>query len=375
MTRTLLTLLFAMSLSGCAMRNWLFPPAPFSDRSPCAISPGISKEQLVVHLNKNVQGSATGMTSGLASWRSTNVKISATGMPPGISAPASIAVEAPRNFRLRVSVPLGGGEALDMGSNTEQFWFWAMDAQPQQVLTVSHEDLPAVQREMGVPFHPDWLMEVLGVIPIDGSKFVLAHGRADAPTLELISESISPAGEKTKKVIRIDPCHGIIREHALYNSHGRIIARAALADHRIDPTTGVVVPHVVSFDWPDMKQSMKMVFGTVELNPPPMPLSAWQVPHKPGTPQVDLRNMLGSRGRQQPSLYGVHSPFGIVPPQDASSVEQAAHFDTPDSSAGVKTFADDTSWADEPPAQPPAGGISRAHLTRRAINPFARPPQ
>jgi hypothetical protein len=183
----ILALLTGLSgLSGCSLRNWLFPP-PFSDRAPCAISPSITKDQLVTHLNRNIQGSAT--SSGIASWRSTNAKITATGMPPGISVPASIAVEAPRNFRLRVSEPLTRAEALDMGSNHDEFWFWAKDAQPQQVLTISHSDLPAAQRELRVPFDPDWLMEVLGVIPIDASKVTMTRGRADAPTLELISET------------------------------------------------------------------------------------------------------------------------------------------------------------------------------------------
>src|SRR5690606_29663245 len=132
----MLALLTGLSgLSGCSLRNWLFPP-PFSDRAPCAISPSISKDQLVAHLNRNIQGSAT--TSGIAAWRSTNAKITATGMPPGISVPATIAVEAPRNFRLRVSEPLTRVEALDMGSNRQEFWFWARDAQPPQVVTISH---------------------------------------------------------------------------------------------------------------------------------------------------------------------------------------------------------------------------------------------
>jgi hypothetical protein len=379
MTRILLTWALATSLCGCTLRNWMFPPAPFSDRAPCAISPSITKEHLVAHLNKNIQGSAT--TSGIASWRSTNVKITATGMPPGISVPASIAVEAPRNFRLRVSEPLTRVEALDMGSNRDQFWFWAKDAQPQQVLTISHSDLPAAQRELRVPFDPDWLMEVLGVIPIDASQVTLTRGRADAPTLELISETPTRDGMPIRKVIRIDACHGIIREHALYDSRGVLIARAALADHRIDPQTGLILPRIVSFDWPAMRQSMKMVLGNVELNPAQTPAAVWQVPDKPGAPCFDLSQMLGGQGRRHPSLYGAGSPFGILPPPDESA---AAHFEDRDADGtgaaaevptGQTTFEPGVRWDESAPAwAEPIQRASRDHLSRRPANPFAPEP-
>lgn len=315
MTRILWTFLLVASLSGCgAVRNRFFAPDPWGGQ--CALPPNITKDQLVARLNENIQGSAT--SSGIAAWRSTNVKITATGMPPGISVPASIAVEAPRNFRLRVSEPLTRVEALDMGSNHELFWFWAKDSQPAQVITVSHDALPDAQRELKVPFHPDWLMEVFGVIPIDGTKYAMRPARPGQPTLDLVAENLSPGGATTTKVIRVDSCHGRVLEHALYDSRGVLIARAALADHRIDKTTGIVVPHVVSFFWPAMQQSMKMVLGTIELNPPHMPGSAWQVPHKPGTPHFDLSQVLSGE-RENPSIYGVGSPFGIVPPPETAA--------------------------------------------------------
>ena len=374
MTRVPLMLILALSLSGCALRSWMFPPAPFSERAPCAIPPSMTKEQLVQHLNKNIQGSAT--SSGLASWRSVSCKITATGMPAGMSVPASIAVEAPRNFRLIVSVPLTRAEALDMGSNHEHFWLWAKDAQPQQVITVSHDDLPSAQQQLRVPFDPDWLMEVLGVIPIDPTKFTLKRGRADAPTYELISESLDTAGEVKKKVIRVDVCHGIIREHALYDGRGILIARAALADHRIDQATGLIVPHVISFDWPAMQQSMKIIFGGVELNPSQMPSQLWTVPQKPGAPRMDLSTLLGNRGHAHPSLYGVGSPFGIMPPPEEWAIDQAS-FESDDTSHTMSrtTFETGIDWDDEQYAvhwaddeQP---GASRVHLTHPEIRTAA----
>jgi hypothetical protein len=372
LSRILLTLALLTSTSLCGCR-WLPTWPSWPGRKTCVISPSITKEQLVAHLNRNIQGSTT--NSGMASWRCTSVKITTSGMPPGISVPASIAVEAPRNFRLRVSEPLTRVEALDMGSNQEEFWFWAKDAHPPQVVTISHTDLPAAQRELRVPFDPDWLMEVLGVIPIDASKVTLSQGRVDAPTLELVSQAPSVDGTPVKKVIRVDACTGFIREHALYDSRGVLIARAALADHRIDQPTGLVVPHVVSFDWPAMRQTMKMVLGNVELNPDRIPLTVWQVPHKPGAPRFDLSQMLGGGGQRHPSLYGAGSPFGIVPPQEESV---PVHFEdrdgtgaAADAPAGQTTFQQGVWWEDsEADRSEPIHRASRDHLTRRPINPF-----
>jgi hypothetical protein len=372
MTRILLILGLTASMLGCQwapLRHW------WPHRAPCAISPSISKEHLVQHLNRNIQGTTT--SSGIASWRCTNVKITATGMPPGISVPATIAVEAPRNLRLRVSEPLTRVEALDMGSNAEEFWFWAKDAHPPQVVTISHSDLPAAQRELHVPFDPDWLMEVLGVIPLDPAKVTLTSGRVDAPTLELISQTPTVDGTPIKKVVRVDACTGFIREHALYDSRGVLIARAALGDHHIDPQTGLVMPRVISFDWPAMHQSMKLVLGTVELNPSSTPASVWQVPHKPGAPRFDLSQVLGTGGRQHASPYGAASPFGIVPPrQQPASFQSAPSGDTgtaqPASSAQT-TFEPGVWWQDE--GTESIQRVSREHLSRRNVSPAEAVPQ
>ena len=369
MIRTLLMLTIVFSGSGCALQNWMFPPADFGPRAPCRLSPQVTKDQLVEYLNKNIQGSPT--SSGIASWRSTNVKISATGMPPGISAPASIAVEAPRNFRLRVSEPLTRAESVDMGSNLGHFWFWAKDAEPQRVITVSHDDLPSAQRDLRVPFHPDWLMEVFGVIPLDPAKFTLRAGPTHEPTLELISHAMSAAGEPQRKVIRIDGCHGIIREHALYDGHGVMIARAALADHRIDAETGLVVPHVIRFDWVTMRQQMTLEFGSVELNPPAMPPQAWQIPNKSNSPRLDLSQVLKERRQGHPALRGFAGPFGIVPPQSGVTYRTVEHREFSDRSAASQ-FGDEPDFRPSPPAD---GGDHPGLATLNETPPESEPPK
>ncbi len=307
MRRIALLLMLSGTLlqAGCVFSGWLKPRPPFGKGSPCVLQPGASKEHIVAHLNSNIVGGEH--SGGLASWRSTHVRLSLKGVPMAL--PASIAVEAPRNFRLRVSEPIGRGDMVDMGSNQTDFWFWAKDAQPRNVITASHEQLPYVQQQMQIPCQPDWLMEVLGVIPIDASEVTLRHPDPSSPLVELVSTHMSPAGQKITKVIRVDSCHGIVREHALHDSRGVIIARAALADHRVDPTSQLTIPHTIQIDWPEMDQQLTMRLEHVEINPPPMPAQAWMIPVKPGYPTVDIVQLIGGTTPMAgPQLRG-----GVVP--------------------------------------------------------------
>ncbi len=303
-SRLILMALASMVFSGCAMNNWLFPPAPFSDRSPCALPPGASKEHIVQHINRNIQGTVA--NSGLASWMSSNVKLSLGGMP--VTLPAQIAVESPRNFRLRVSAPIGGAELVDMGSNPEQFWFWVKDSPHRHVIVASHDDLPIAQQQMNIPFHPDWLMEVMGVIPIDSSNVKLNRSNPESPLVDLVSEHPSPSGEKVRKVIRVNSCHGIVVEHALYDSRNMLIASARLGNHRKDDKTGIITPRIIRLDWPEMRQQLTMEFADMQINPTHgMSETFWELPEKPNYPPLNLTTLLNN-----PHGAGF-SPFGVAP--------------------------------------------------------------
>lgn len=297
-SRLIVIALLSLAFSGCAINNWLFPPAPFSDRAPCALPQGASKEHIVQHINRNILGSES--QSGLKSWRSTSVKLTVRGAP--MTAPAHIEVEAPDHFRLRVSAPAIGTELVDMGSNSEQFWFWAKDV--PNVILASHDDLPMAQQLTKVPFHPDWVMEVLGVIPIDATGMRLSKPNPESPLVDLVQELPSPAGGTIRKVVRVNSCHGIIVEHALYDARNLLIASARLGNHRIDETTGIVTPRLIRLDFPQMQQQISMEFHDMWINPPAAPPQVWQVPQKDGCPPVELRQLL-----TQAHASGF-SPFG-----------------------------------------------------------------
>lgn len=269
--RTVLALSLTLVGSGCAS----FRTDPYSVRARCHLPENPSQAELVRHLNKNAEG--------LMAWRATNARVSVQGVP--ISMSAMVAVEAPRNFRLLVNS--GMGNEVDLGSNTEGLWFWSRQSPQKHVFTCSHERLGVAQRRFPVPIQPDWIMEALGVIPIEERGLVMEPGPPRSRTVRLSSQHLTPEGDQVKKVVVVDTCHGVVREHALYDSEDRLVARAILSGHYL-AASNVVMPRVVQLDMPAAKANLTLNLGQVEINPEKFRDGTWSTPEMRGYPALDL---------------------------------------------------------------------------------------
>lgn len=337
--RRLLLAVACLPLCGCAVGGWFSPPAPFSDRAPCVLPPGAGKEEIIRHVNRNIQGTHT--STGVRSWQSFNARLWLKSNGPSMAVPAQIAVEAPRNLRLRVSMPAIGSEIADMGSNEREFWFWARYSQPN-VITASHDDLLLAQQRLNVPFHPDWLMEVLGVIPLDPEQLELVRPDPQQPIVNLVSDHTSPAGSPIRKVVRVDSCHGIIREHALYDARGVLIASARLGDHQVDEATGLVMPRIIRFDWPQMQQQITLRFDDLWINPPSMPSTIWQVPEIPGCPRMELTHLLNSQSGGGVDSLGA---WNVPPSSELLSTRREQQFSRDPFNAGPAAAAPPSAYS------------------------------
>lgn len=268
------TLLICVALCGCA--TW---GKPYSRYARCQLRPNMPLPELVEYLNQNI--------NRLGSWRATRARIAMRG-PGGVplSISASLAIEAPRNFRLLAS-SLTGRE-VDLGSNPDQFWFWnRRDEQNKFVFTCRHDQLARAQQRFPIPFQPDWIMEALGVIPLNPGEFVLESG-TKPHRARLIAQRVSPQGQPVTKVVEVDTCHGLVLEHALFDATGRLIARATLSGHYQDSASGVVLPGRVDLEWPTEQLSLAIHLGTIEVNPVGIPPGTWGVPAMPDYPIRDL---------------------------------------------------------------------------------------
>jgi len=292
-------------LTGCSIQKW-------RHQAENVLELGASKEEIITHLNQNVMGSDE--HPGLQSWRSNTVRLHVDGVPMAL--PASIAVQAPRNFRLLVSNPITGGQEADLGSNHERFWIWSKES--PQVMTASHEDVGlAIQElEMPVHIHPDWLMEVFGVIPLDPEEFQMKRPQMENGHIELVATRQSPLGEDVERVIRVNVVRGRISEHLLRLPGGKVLARARLEKYTQMPN-GIDLPLLITLQWPDARMQMVMDIRSPEVNSANLAANTalWQIP-KHG-PIVDIGAMARSHRSSQPAI----GPSAISPEKSMATPE------------------------------------------------------
>jgi hypothetical protein len=281
----LAALTLVTAVSGCCTSRY-FTWMPGCGQPPCVLAPDATQQEVVEHLNRNI--------SRLYCWRSTDVSIRARGVPVSLS--AHLAVESPRKFRL-MARSMRGDEA-DLGSNSERFWFWMREG-GKHVYTASHEDIDRAQDLMQLPFEPDWLMEALGVIPIDETKVRMERPTPDVQQVQLVSQHRTSGGLDVTKVIVVDTCRGWITQQVLYGPRGRVIARADFDRHQLDPETGITMPHRIHLEWPASETTLTLNVGDIEINPHEMPEETWQMQEKHGYPVLDLGQL--HRGGVRPA--------------------------------------------------------------------------
>ena len=248
---------------------------PFAQTAP-VLTTTADKDEVVAHLNRNV--------ARCTAWQSTRAWVKLKDVP--ISLQANMAVESPRHFRLIVTA-MNADEA-DFGSNDDRMWFWVRRSPHPHVFTCAHEQLADAQERLPLPFRPDWMMEVLGVIPLNANEFDLARDPNDNALVRLIGEQETACGEPVRRIIAVNLKKGVITEHALYDMQGHLLAEARLRDHRPDTATGVVLPHTIAVSVPDADVEMKLTLGDVTVNPAGISTRMWELPQVAGCPVYDL---------------------------------------------------------------------------------------
>jgi hypothetical protein len=177
---------------------------------------------------------------------------------------AMLAFQEPNNFRLTGKF-LGKHEA-DLGSNDQEVWFWMARAQPPAVYFCKREDLPRVSLPM--PFHPDDLIQVLGSVPLDPSRFRFEKGWDQFVTL--ISSETAPSGDPVVKRIVVDRQTGRAARFEvwdLYSNQPRKLAEAEILRYHED-ASGVFVPQKVKLRFPAAQTDLMLTMRSrqIEVN-------------------------------------------------------------------------------------------------------------
>ncbi|MCA9062498.1 MAG: hypothetical protein KDA96_05550 [Planctomycetaceae bacterium] len=198
---------------------------------------------------------------GLTSWRclETDVVVRMKGvLPQYLDGP--VYCKAPNYFRLKAGNLLA---AADLGSNSERCWVYTAPID-STVYTWRHEDAGLIQRAAPeIPrLDPQWMMAILGVTELDPSEFSISRSSHDERSLVLTS-TVSPGnGPPMRRIIAADTMRGVVTEHSLYGSDGRLLVRAALSDHQ--SRNGTLLPRTVTISYPATSTEICLKFRRIE---------------------------------------------------------------------------------------------------------------
>jgi hypothetical protein len=267
--------------SGCGHlpRFRLWPTRP----EPCTFNSAATKQEIVAHVNRFA--TSEGARPPLTAWRALQAKVTFAGTP---TVPATVDVEAPSRVRIRAVLPFSNSEVADIGCNHEELWFWHRMS-PKEIVTIKHENVPYALQQMQVPIEPQWLMEVLGVVPMNVDDFVMRPVSDHAGNMvDLVAERATPTGETVSRVVRFDLCHGRIVEHRIERADGTLVACATLGGYSPDASAQYVMPHVVQIEWPSTGAALKLEVGPILANPTPLADAEWRVPQYAGVQQMEF---------------------------------------------------------------------------------------
>lgn len=212
--------------------------------------------------------------------------------------------QKPRNLRL--SARVGGNTQVDLGSNSNEFWYWIAKAEPPYLFHCNYEDLPRVRR-MPFPFQPDWVMETLGLAELDPNKKYQVVAKSNQ--FELIENTQSAQGEPVRKVTVFSraPSSVQVVAHKLQDARGQDICVANVSDVQQDAASGAVFPRVVQLVWTAEKIKLKLKLNEVLVNQALTPQRTAKLFSRPNLPEIKSYDL--ARGSATPTnLRRVSSP-------------------------------------------------------------------
>jgi len=227
------------------------PPAAPGD-------PKVDAASLVKYLNDNAR-----MVQSVRA----KVDIDAKQGRQAIGLGGHLACQKPRFFRIKASVV--GRPAVDLGSNSEEFWYWIGQEKPPYVYHCSYRDLSTGKVRVPLPFHPDMVIAALGIAEYDpAGKYEL---KEQSKRLELIQQTATPDGQPARRItvfnrFKVAPGQPQVQAHILTDMKGKLICQAVVERVQEDRTTKAMLPTRVTIQWPAQELSMTLMLTSLETN-------------------------------------------------------------------------------------------------------------
>jgi hypothetical protein len=173
---------------------------------------------------------------------SVSVEVPSMSKVPRLS--ATLAINRPREFRMRASVPLLLGSGIDLGSNNELFWFEVPEAMTQTLYYARHDEYQRQAVRSILPVDPSWFVDALGLVHLDKAQVVEGPILRTDGRIEVRSMMPYPDGLYSRVCV-IEPTAGYVTDQILYGPSGKLIAGASATNHRFYPEHQCALPHQV----------------------------------------------------------------------------------------------------------------------------------
>jgi hypothetical protein len=168
---------------------------------------------------------------------------------------------------------------VDIGSNSQEFWFWIKRAPQPYVYHCAYTDFPEVAKRgtMPFPFQPDWVVEALGMAEYDPKAKYELNPQKD--TYDLVQRTRSPKGTEVVKVIAFHkaprPGQSQVAAYLVYEADAKgkpqIACSAVIDESRAVALGGgrtAVLPTRVRLSCPKEKMEMTIDLGKIKVNEP-----------------------------------------------------------------------------------------------------------
>ena len=214
------------------------------------------KNQLIDEININ--------NSKIKNIISNNVEVKISGIPFKLK--ARIAYEKTINFRMVIQSFVG--KEVDVGSNSNEFWFWSRRMNPPYLHYASYPNL--YKCGLKEAFHPLWMVESLSIGTITG-----AHIRETPKYLLITEKRISTENTEVTKLTLVNKELKAIVGHYLLDN-GRFVISAEVKS--FSHTEGYYIPKRIVTIWYDENVILTWNLNEIRVNEKIDP-SNWQMPY------------------------------------------------------------------------------------------------
>jgi hypothetical protein len=255
-------LLMLSVTTGCESTrwNWLKP----ADKSDVVAKPGAPANVvgLVKYLNENA--------SRVKTVRVDDLSIDATMGNQPVGLRGRIFAEKPRNFRMKVTAL--GKDEVDIGSNGQEFWFWAAKNPDPYQYFCSYQDLNEgkARVQMPLPIAPEWVMEAMGIGTYGPAERYTLESE-DPQTFRLVERTKSPQGHPVRKVIVMNrrevkaPTPQVTAFLLLDDTNGQEICSAHITATTLN-NVGAILPYRMELRMPKQNMRMQLKFDGMAVN-------------------------------------------------------------------------------------------------------------